>query len=187
MKQRGVEWTYYRDEQSFRLIDEQPDHGCDLCSRYRRRAVYEIAGELGANVVALGHTQDDFCEALLRNTLYTGRLSALPAATQSRSGEFRLIRPLVYTSEDITRGYAEQNSIPITPCVCSYRSGTVRDQVRTFIAETKQHHPHVLENILSAMQRIDTTRLLDRRFLNGDTELPRVSADPFPLLPEEMI
>ncbi len=187
MKERGVEWTYYRDEQSFRLIDEQPDHGCDLCSRYRRRAVYEIARELGANVVALGHTQDDFCEALLRNTLYTGRLSALPAATQSRSGEFRLIRPLVYTSEDITRGYAEQNAIPITPCVCSYRSGTVRDRVRTFIAETKQHHPHVLENILAAMQRIDTTRLLDRRFLNGDTGLPRVSADPFPLLPEETI
>jgi tRNA 2-thiocytidine biosynthesis protein TtcA len=187
MKERGVEWTYYRDEPSFQLIDEQPDHGCDLCSRYRRRAVYQIAGELGANVVALGHTQDDFCEALLRNTLYTGRLSALPAVTQSRSGDFRLIRPLVYTSEEVTGGYAEYKAIPITPCVCSYRSGTVREHVRTFIAETRQQNPHVLENILSAMQRIDTPRLLDRRFLDNETAPPFVGADPLPVLTEETI
>src|SRR5437763_17026685 len=39
---RGVPWTYFHDKPSFRLLDEQPDHGCDLCSRYRRRAVYEV-------------------------------------------------------------------------------------------------------------------------------------------------
>ena len=49
MDERGVRWTYYRDEASFDLIEEQPNHGCDLCSRYRRRAVYEIASGLGAN------------------------------------------------------------------------------------------------------------------------------------------
>src|SRR5689334_5098017 len=107
LKQRGVEWTYFRDEPSFQLLEEQPDHGCDLCSRYRRRAVYEIAGELGANVIAFGHTADDFCEALLRNTMFTGKLSALPPVTYSRNRDYRLIRPLVFVTEDITRGYAE--------------------------------------------------------------------------------
>ncbi|MEO8097318.1 MAG: hypothetical protein ABI811_06410, partial [Acidobacteriota bacterium] len=43
LKGRGIDWTYYRDSPSFRLLEEQPDHGCDLCSRFRRRAVYEIA------------------------------------------------------------------------------------------------------------------------------------------------
>jgi len=189
MKARGVEWTYYRDDPSFALLEEQPDHGCDLCSRYRRRAVYDIASELGANVVALGHTQDDFCEALLRNTLYTGRLSALPALTHSRSGDFRLIRPLVYVSEDVTTGYAEQKSIPITPCVCSHKTGTVREKLRGFLAETKEENPHVLENILSAMQRIDAPRLLDRRFLEEQPDGPATPtlADPFPVLVEEII
>jgi len=118
MKARGIEWTYYRDEPSFNLLAEQPDHGCDLCSCYRRRAVYDIASELGANVVALGHTQDDFCEALLRNTLYTGRLSALPAVTHSRSGDFRLIRPLVYVSEDVTWATRSRSRFP-SPRVCA--------------------------------------------------------------------
>ena len=66
------------------MLDEQPDHGCDLCSRFRRRAVYEIARGLGANVIAFGHTADDFCESFLRNALFTGRISALPPVTWSR-------------------------------------------------------------------------------------------------------
>jgi len=189
MKARGVEWTYYRDDPSFNLLEEQPDHGCDLCSRYRRRAVYDIASELGANVVAFGHTQDDFCEALLRNTLYTGRLSALPAVTNSRSGDFRLIRPLVYVSEDVTMGYADQKSIPITPCVCSHKTGTVREKIRGFLDETKRENPHVLENILSALQHIDTPRLLDRRFLDEPPDGPATppTADPLPVLVEETL
>lgn len=189
MKARGVPWTCYRDEPSFRLLEEQPEHGCDICSRYRRRAVYDIASQLGANVVALGHTQDDFCEALLRNTLYTGRLSALPALTNSRSGDFRLIRPLVYVSEEVTQGYAERQSMPVTPCVCSHKTGTVRERLRGFLTETKKETPHVLENILSAMQRIDTPRLLDRRFLDDQTDgfESTPSSDPLPVLGEETL
>ena len=83
LKEKGVEWLYYHDKPSFRLLDEQPDHGCDVCSRYRRRAVYEICRGLGANVIAFGHTADDFCESLLRNVLFTGRVSSLPAVTYS--------------------------------------------------------------------------------------------------------
>src|ERR1700723_4590830 len=108
LKSRGVDWTYHTDNPSLRLLEEQPDHGCDLCSRFRRRAVYEIAAGLGPNVIAFGHTADDFCEALLRNTMFTGKLSALPPITTSRNGDYRLIRPLVYVTEDITRAYAER-------------------------------------------------------------------------------
>ena len=88
LKARGVDWTYFRDNPSLRLLEEQPDHGCDLCSRFRRRAVYEIARGLGANVIAFGHTADDFCESFLRNAMFTGRLSALPPVTYSRETRF---------------------------------------------------------------------------------------------------
>lgn len=189
MAERGVDWSYYRDEASLRLLDEQPDHGCDLCSRYRRRAAYAVASELGCNVVALGHTADDFCESLLRNAMFTGRLSALPAVTRSRSGDFRLIRPLVYVSEEVTRGYARQNSIPLTPCVCSFKSGTVRETLRDFLDRVKSRNPHLTETMLAAMGRIDAERLLDRRFLDADAEAddgeaPAAAAerDVFPIL-----
>jgi tRNA 2-thiocytidine biosynthesis protein TtcA len=168
LKQQGVAWTYYRDGPSMRLLDEQPDHGCDLCSRYRRRAVYEIARGLGANVIAFGHTADDFCESLLRNTLFTGRLSSLPPVTHSRDRDFRLIRPLVFVTEDITSRYAESLGAPLVPCGCSQRTGTVRRSLRDIFGELEQEYPHLKENILSAMGNLNPSRLLDLRYLDLD-------------------
>src|SRR5262249_6585316 len=118
---------------SFRLLEEQPDHGCDLCSRFRRRAVYEIARSLGAKVIAFGHTADDFCESFLRNALFTGRISALPPITWSSQGDYRLIRPLVFVTEDITARFAESLGAPVIPCGCSQRTGTVRRSLRDLL------------------------------------------------------
>jgi tRNA 2-thiocytidine biosynthesis protein TtcA len=181
LKARGIPWTYYEDTSSLRLLEDQPDHGCDLCSRYRRRAVYEIAKELGVNVIAFGHTADDFCEALLRNTMFTGKLSALPPITTSRAGEYRLIRPLVFVTEDITTAYAASLGIPVVPCGCSQRTGTVRRALRDMFAELEREHPHLKETMLSAMGNVDTGRLLDPRFLNLEMEAPR---ELFPIVSE---
>ena len=166
LKQRGVNWTYHHDGPSHRLLEEQPQHGCDLCSRYRRRAVYEIARGLGANVVAFGHTADDFCESFLRNALFTGRTAALPAITWSRDKEFRLIRPLVYVDEEITAQYAASLGAPVIPCGCSERTGTVRKSIRGLFADLEKDHPHLKDSLLSAMGNIEPQRLLDTRYLD---------------------
>jgi tRNA 2-thiocytidine biosynthesis protein TtcA len=171
----GIEWTCHSDKPSIRLLTEQPGHGCDLCSRFRRRAVYQIARGLGANVIAFGHTADDFCESLFRNIMFTGRLSALPAVTYSREKDFRLIRPLVYVTEEITRGYVERKGVPVVPCGCSLRTGTVRRSIRETIADWEIDHPHLRENILSAMGNIQPGRLLDTRYL--DTAEPATESE----------
>jgi tRNA 2-thiocytidine biosynthesis protein TtcA len=166
LKGRGIDWTYHRDNPSFRLLDEQPDHGCDLCSRYRRRAVYEIVRGLGANVIAFGHTADDFCESFLRNALFTGRVSSLPPVTWSRQRDFRLIRPLVYVTEDVTTQFAASLGAPVIPCGCSQRTGTVRRSLRDLLGGLEKDYPHLKETLLSAMGNIQTDRLLDPRYLD---------------------
>ena len=176
----GVEWTYYTDNPSLRLLEEQPGHGCDICSRFRRRAVYQIAREMDANVIALGHTADDFCESLLRNMLFTGRLGSLAAVTYSRKRDFRLIRPLVLVSEEVTRGYVESKGIPVVPCGCSLRTGTVRRNLRDTIADWEKEFPHVRETMLTAMGNVQHGRLLDARYLDLDGDLDGTS-------PEEVV
>lgn len=174
LKERGIDWTYYHDKPSFRLLEEQPTHGCDLCSRYRRRAVYEIARGLGANVIAFGHTADDFCESFLRNAMFTGRVSSLPAITWSRDKEFRLIRPLVFVTEDITTQFAQLLEAPLIPCGCSLRTGTVRRSIRSMFGDIEKEYPHLKETLLSAMGNVELPRLLDTRYLNleGAAEEP---------------
>jgi tRNA 2-thiocytidine biosynthesis protein TtcA len=166
LRERGIDWTYVQDAPSLRLLNEQPEHGCDVCSRFRRRAVYQVARDLGANVIAFGHTADDFCEAFLRNAMFTGRISALPPVTWSKKKEFRLIRPLVYVTEDLTRAFAESLGSPVIPCGCSQKTGTVRRSLRAMFSEIEKGHPFLKETLLSAMGNIDTGRLLDTRFLD---------------------
>jgi tRNA 2-thiocytidine biosynthesis protein TtcA len=165
LRERGVDWAYVTDKPSLRLIEEQPGHGCDLCSRFRRRAVYEIARGLGANVIAFGHTADDFCESFLRNALFTGRISSLPPVAWSSKREFRLIRPLVFVTEKLTGEYAQSLKAPVIPCGCSQKTGTVRRGLRDWLSELEQEHPYIKETLLTAMSRIETSRLLDPRFL----------------------
>lgn len=185
LKARGIDWTYYHDKPSHRLLEEQPRHGCDLCSRYRRRAVYEVVRGLGANVIAFGHTADDFCEAFLRNALFTGRISSLPPVTWSRDRDFRLIRPLVYVTEDITTQFAERMGAPIIPCGCSQRTGTVRKSIRSMFAGLEEEHPRMKESLLAAMGNIETGRLLDTRFLDLDGRAEAaVTEELFPILTE---
>ena len=103
--------------------------------------MYRDCPELGANVIAFGHTADDFCEALLRNAMFTGRLSALPPVTYSRQKDFRLVRPLVFVTEEITRRFAESLGAPVIPCGCSQKTGTVRRSLRDILADLEQEHP----------------------------------------------
>jgi tRNA 2-thiocytidine biosynthesis protein TtcA len=168
MRNRGIDWTYHRDGASFDLLEEQPEHGCDMCSRYRRRAVYQVVRELGANVIAFGHTADDFCESFLRNAMFTGRISALPPVTYSRKREFRLIRPLVFVTEDITTQFAASLGAPVIPCGCSQRTGTVRKSLRSVFADLEQEYPRLKDSLLSAMGNLEPKRLLDTRYLDLD-------------------
>jgi len=187
LKQRGIDWLYKVDGPSLQLIEDQPDHGCDSCSRFRRRAVYEIGREMGANVIALGHTADDFCEAFLRNAMFTGRLSALPPVTWSRKKEFRLIRPLVFVTEDLTTRYAQTLGAPVIPCGCSQKTGTVRRTLRDMFADMERDYPHLKESLLSAMGNIEPQRLLDTRFLDpdqGDEEPRHAGSELLPVLTE---
>lgn len=168
MRARNIDWTYEVDDPSLQLLEDQPDHGCDLCSRFRRRAVYAVAKKLEANVIAFGHTADDFCEAFLRNVMFNGALSALPPVTYSRSKAFRLIRPLVFVGEEITAQYARDLTPHVVPCGCSQKTGTVRGGLRDFFAEMEKEHPRLKDSMLAALGNVRPQRLLDSRLFDPD-------------------
>ena len=182
VRAQGVEWTYYRDAPSYTLIEEEPDHGCDMCSRYRRRAVYEVVSGLGANVIAFGHTADDFCESFLRNAMFTGRIAALPAITWSRNKDFRLIRPLVYVSEQITKAYAGSLGAPVIPCGCSQKTGTVRGSIREIFGDLQKQHPRLQDTLLAALGNIEPQRLLDTRYLDIEAGADQPASELLPIL-----
>jgi len=145
----GVPWMLVEDRPSIRLVEQGIAHGCDVCSRYRRRAVYETARRLGCKIVAFGHTADDFAEAMVRNLIFTGKVKPLPPVAISSAGEFRIIRPLMYVREEWIRKQAAESAFPIVSCVCSLKEGT-RTAMRQFLRQISSDNPHIYSNIISA-------------------------------------
>ena len=58
----------------------------------------------------------------------------------------------------------------MVPCGCSLRTGTVRRSIRETIADWEIEHPHLRENILSAMGNIQHGRLLDTRYHDAEAD-----------------
>lgn len=155
----GVDWVLREDAATLRLIAENVPHGCDVCSRHRRYGLYKIVAELGCTVLALGHTADDCAESLFRNILFNGRIASLPPVSQSRKGSLRLIRPLVYVTEDLSTEYARvQGFLPIA-CVCSEKE-SVRKEVREFLDAMKARHVGISDSVAAALGNVNLYTLL---------------------------
>ena len=165
----GVEWVVRDDATTLSLVAGGVAHGCDVCSRHRRRALYRVAGELGCTALALGHTADDCAEALFRNILFNGRIASLPPVAASRKGGLRLIRPLVLVTEDATRAYAEALGLYTVGCVCGDKA-SVRGEIRDFLRALRARHPGVDDSILAALGNVNPFTLFGPALgeANGD-------------------
>jgi tRNA 2-thiocytidine biosynthesis protein TtcA len=145
----GVPWVLREDPATLRLVAGGVAHGCDVCSRHRRTALYRLAQEQGCQVLALGHTADDAAEALLRGILFNGRVAGLRPAARSRKGTMRLVRPLVEVPERLTRAYAEARGYTPIGCVCGDKDG-VRREIRGILEDLARRHPQVPASLQAA-------------------------------------
>ena len=83
---------------------ENRENPCFLCSRLRRKRLFEIADELNCTKLALGHHKDDIIETLFMNMCYAGEISTMKPSQSFFEGKFTVIRPLAYADEDSIAG-----------------------------------------------------------------------------------
>jgi tRNA 2-thiocytidine biosynthesis protein TtcA len=136
---------------------------CGLCSRLRRGVLYRVAGELGANKIALGHHRDDILETFFLNLFHGGTLKTMPPKLVSDDGKHVVIRPLAYVEEQDLEAYAELRAFPIIPCdLCGSQEQLQRKQVKAMLREWEKQHPGRVESIFSSLSNVKPSHLLDR-------------------------
>ena len=167
----GVPWEVRDEPATLRLVASGIAHGCDVCSRHRRRALYTMADELGATVLALGHTADDCAEALLRNVLFNGRIASLPPVARSRKGRLRVVRPLALVSEVLTSAYAASVGFATVGCVCGEKE-SVRREIREFLGRVRMQHPGVAASITAALGNVNPYTLFDPALTKTGADTP---------------
>jgi tRNA 2-thiocytidine biosynthesis protein TtcA len=135
---------------------------CSLCSRLRRGILYDVAAELGATKIALGHHRDDVIETLLLNLFYAGQLKAMPAKLRSDDGRNTIIRPLASCAEADIAAWVELMGFPVVPCdLCGSQPDLKRAQVKQWLAQLEQHNPLLRKNLIAAVGNVKPSHLWD--------------------------
>ena len=134
-------------------------HPCFLCSWYRRKALFDVAQELGCNKIALGHHKDDLVETLLMNLIFQGSISTIPPLLQMEKMPIQMIRPLCLIEEkDITQ-YAELSGYQKQTKLCPLEKVSSRAEVKQLLSQLEALNPNVRDSIWSAMENIKSDYL----------------------------
>jgi len=136
------------------------ENPCFLCSRLRRKRLFEIADELGCNKLALGHNKDDIIETLFLNICYAGEISTMLPSQSFFQERFTLIRPLAFVDEDVIRRFAKEKGCPdfINPCPSAKISK--RQEIKRLLQQLYTSNRKVKGNIFRAMSNVKTDYLL---------------------------
>ncbi|HMC13895.1 MAG TPA: tRNA 2-thiocytidine(32) synthetase TtcA [Gallionellaceae bacterium] len=164
LKRIGVEY-HIETQDTYSIVKEKIPEGkttCSLCSRLRRGVIYRVAGELGANKIALGHHRDDLVETLFLNMFFGGKLKAMPPKLVTDKGDHIVIRPLAYCAEKDIARYARGMDFPIIPCnLCGSQENLQRQNIKEMLAVWEREYPGRTQIIFTAMQNVEPSHLLD--------------------------
>ena len=139
---------------------ENRENPCFLCSRLRRKRLFEIADELGCDKLALGHNKDDIIETLFINMCYAGEISTMLPVQHFFQQKFALIRPLAYTDGDLIRRFARDQRFPdfINPCPTAATSK--RREIKLMLKRLYSSNKKIKGNIFRSMSHIKPEYLL---------------------------
>ena len=152
-------------QDTYSIVKEKIPAGkttCSLCSRLRRGIIYRVAGELGANKIALGHHRDDMIETLFLNMFFGGKLKAMPPKLVTDKGDHIVIRPLAYCAEKDIARFARGMEFPIIPCnLCGSQENLQRQNIKEMLRQWEMQYPGRSQTIFTAMQNVKPSHLLD--------------------------
>ncbi len=151
----GIPYFYQEQdilEQAENAIDG--DSFCSFCSRMKRGILYSTARKEAYNILALAQHLDDLAESFLMSAFHNGKLQTMKANYTIQTGDIRVIRPLVYTREELTRSYAEAASLPVIPdsCPACFSMPTQRDHMKQLLTQEEKLNPSLFNNLLTTLK-----------------------------------
>ena len=155
LKENGYDYVIDRtDIGPLAHSDFNRKNPCYLCSRLRRKRMFEIAAEKGCNKVALAHHKDDMIETLMINILYGREISTMVPNQSIFGGKMNIIRPLAYIKEELVKKYAKEQGFPVVTNACPTSRTSKRAAIKKLLRELETEDKKVRENIFKALYHV---------------------------------
>jgi len=139
---------------------ENRENPCFLCSRLRRRILFELANELGCNKIAFGHHKDDVIETFFLNLFYGASLSTMMPVQDFFQGKLTIIRPMYLIDLALVKRYANSMGWPEIDLGCPSAGSTKREEIRKMLRSFYRGNKKVKGNIFHALHNVRPEYLL---------------------------
>jgi len=137
----------------------QEPNPCSLCAKMRRGALHNAAVFAGCNKVALAHHQDDVIETLFMSMFLEGRLQTFLPRTYLDRKNLTVIRPLVYTPENLVRETVANIGLSVVQNPCPANGHTKRQEMKELVAQLSESIPDVRNKMVSALRNVNFNNL----------------------------
>lgn len=137
---------------------------CGLCSRFRRRVLYNHAQKKSYTKIALGHHRDDLNETLLMSMFFAGEIAGMPPVLRSDDQQNCLIRPMCFLEESWIQKCSEELEIPTVSCdACGFWDGMQRAEMKRMLGDLEEKYPGLNQRLAASQKNIRTAKLSDPR------------------------
>ena len=150
----------YTDHGPLAHSEKNRENPCFLCSRLRRKSLFEIATSKKCTKIAMGHHKDDIIETLFINMCYAGRIGTMTPCQDFFGGALTLIRPLAYVEKLEIEKLASSWRFPefINPCPSD--GSTKRSGVRALLNDLYKENRNIKGNLFRSMANVQMDYLL---------------------------
>jgi tRNA 2-thiocytidine biosynthesis protein TtcA len=139
---------------------ENRENPCFLCSRLRRKTLFNLAAEIGCTKIAFGHHKDDMIETFFLNVFYGASISTMAPVQEFFNGKLSIIRPLFMIDQGMIAKYAEGMGWPDIPLGCPTAGSSKREEIKTMLNRFYASNKKVKGNIFHALQNVRQEYLL---------------------------
>jgi len=128
---------------------------CYICSRNRKRILFEEAQRRGIAKIAVGHHLDDIIETTLMNLFFKGEIATMLPVQSFFDGKIRIIRPMCEVEEREVLRVMKIHPLPVFDTGCPRKPENQRLFFKDLIKQVKHVNRHAKENLYNAPWRIN--------------------------------
>jgi len=133
---------------------ENRENPCFFCAMHRRKALFELAAELGCNKIALGHHKDDMIETFFLNIFYGGSVSTMLPVQELFKGKVRIIRPFYLLEEGLIKRYTRIMDWTAIDLGCPTAGRSKREEIKKMLGDLYRSNKKIRGNIFHAIRNV---------------------------------